>query len=108
LDGIEIALKIFRRWEMNFKKNLFSIILIFLFLSGCAGIPVREAVKVDLNVPVGKIEDNQFTGIRYPFKVTAPVGWKVTTEIPNFMEELGYEKPGLEESEVFIFNQYSV
>ncbi len=89
---------------MNFKKNLFSIILIFLFLSGCAGIPVREAVKVDLNVPVGKIEDNQFTGIRYPFKVTAPVGWKVTTEIPNFMEELGYEKFGLEESEVFIFN----
>jgi len=89
---------------MNFKKNLFSIILIFLFLTGCAGIPVREAVKVDLNLPIGKIEGNQFTGIRYPFKVSAPAGWKVTTEIPNFMEELGYEKPGLEESEVFVFN----
>jgi hypothetical protein len=25
-------------------------------------------------------------------------------EIPNFMEELGYERPGLEESEIFIFN----
>ncbi len=89
---------------MNFRKNLFSIVLIFLFLVGCGGIPVREAVKVDLNVPVGRIEGNQFTGIRFPFTVSAPAGWKVTTEIPNFMEELGYEKPGLEESEVFIFN----
>jgi hypothetical protein len=61
-------------------------------------------VKVDLNVPVGRIEGNQFTGVRFPFTVSAPPGWKVTTEIPNFMEELGYEKPGLEESEVFIFN----
>jgi hypothetical protein len=89
---------------MNFRKNLFPIVLIFLLLVGCAGIPVREAVKVDLNVPVGRIEGNQFTGVRFPFTVSALPGWKVTTEIPNFMEELGYEKPGLEESEVFIFN----
>ena len=88
----------------HFRKNLFPIVLIFLLLVGCAGIPVREAVKVDLNVPVGRIEGNQFTGVRFPFTVSAPPGWKVTTEIPNFMEELGYEKPGLEESEVFIFN----
>jgi hypothetical protein len=75
-----------------------------MFLVGCAGIPVREEVKVDLNIPVGKVEENQFTGLRYPFKASAPSPWKVTMEIPNFMEELGYEKPGLEESEVFIFN----
>jgi len=43
-------------------------------------------------------------GIRYPLKVSAPSGWKVTMEIPNFMEELGYDRAGLEESEVFIFN----
>jgi hypothetical protein len=67
-------------------------------------IPVREAVKVDLNRLVGRIEDNQFIGIRFPFKVSAPHNWKITTEIPNFLEELGYGKDGLEESEVFIFN----
>jgi hypothetical protein len=73
-------------------------------LVGCTGIPVREAVKVDMGTPVGKVEGNQFTGLRYPFNVSASLNWKITTEIPSFMEELGYEKPGLEESEVFIFN----
>jgi hypothetical protein len=88
---------------MSMKKSFF-IIMVIVFLVGCAGIPVREAVKVDLNLPVGKIEENQFTGIRFPFKVYAPPHWKVTIEIPNFMVELGYDKAGLEESEVFIFN----
>ena len=78
--------------------------ILFIFLVGCAGAPVREAVKVNLSIPVGKIEGNQFTGLRYPFKVSAPMNWKITTEIPSFMEELGYERPGLEESEVFLFN----
>lgn len=88
------------------KKRLCPVffMILFMFLVGCAGVPVRETVKVDLNIPVGKIEGNEFTGLRYPFNVSAPPGWKVTTEIPPFMEELGYEKPGLEESEVFIFN----
>jgi hypothetical protein len=85
-------------------RCLWVIPIMLVLLAGCAGIPVREEVKVDLNIPVGKIEGNQFTGLRYPFKVSAPSPWKVTMEIPNFMEELGYEKPGLEESEVFIFN----
>jgi hypothetical protein len=67
-------------------------------------VPVREAVKVDLNLPVGRIEDNQFIGIRFPFKVSAPHNWRIATEIPNFLEEFGYDKDGLEESEVFIFN----
>jgi len=80
------------------------IILAFLFLAGCAGIPVREEVKVDLKVPVGKMEGNQFTGIRYPFKVSAPPGWQVTTKFPEFMLKLGFEKEGLEESQVFVFN----
>ena len=90
--------------EIGVRKNLYIISLFLVLLVGCAGVPVREAVKVDLNLPVGKIEENQFTGIRYPFKVSAPSGWEVTTEIPNFMEELGYDREGLEESEVFIFN----
>jgi hypothetical protein len=88
------------------KKMLRPVVfmILFMFLVGCAGVPVREEVRVDLNTPVGKIEGNEFTGLRYPFRASAPPGWKVTTEIPPFMVELGYEKPGLEESEVFIFN----
>lgn len=88
------------------QKTLFTILslLIIFSLGGCAGVPVREAAKVDLSLPVGKIEGSQFTGIRFPFKISAPPGWKVSTEFPGFMVDLGYEKPGLEESEVFIFN----
>ena len=89
---------------MAIKKSIIGICFILALLMGCAGVPVREAVKVDLSLPVGKIEGSQFTGIRYPFNVSAPPGWRVTTEIPTFMEELGYDKAGLEESQVFIFN----
>jgi len=93
-----------KEFAMASKKCIIGIFFIFALLMGCAGVPVREAVKVDINLPVGKIEGNQFTGIRYPFNVSAPSPWKITTEIPTFMEELGYEKAGLEESQVFIFN----
>jgi hypothetical protein len=78
--------------------------LLFLFFIGCAGIPVRDEVKVDMKVPVGKIEGNLFTGIRFPFNVSAPPGWQVTTKYPEFMLKLGYDKEGLDESEVFVFN----
>jgi hypothetical protein len=81
----------------------FSFLILILSV-GCAGPPVREAVKVDLSVPVGKIEGDQFTGIRYPFKISAPPSWKIATEYPKFMLDLGYEKDGLEESQVFIFH----
>lgn len=80
------------------------VILLFVLAAGCAGIPQREPVKPDLSVPVGKIEGTQFIGIRYPFKVSAPPGWQIATEYPEFMLELGYDKGGLEESQVFIFN----
>ena len=86
------------------KKIVFLISIFLIFLIGCAGVPVREAVKVDLSLPVGRIEGNQFIGIRYLFKVSAPLHWKITTEIPKFMEELGYDRSGLEESELFIYN----
>lgn len=86
------------------KKRIILIILIPIVLFGCAGVPVREVAKVDLTLPIGKMEGDQFIGIRYPFRVSVPSHWRVTTEIPDFMEDLGYEKAGLEESEVFIFN----
>jgi len=90
---------------MTMKRILWIgiILLIFVGGTGCA-VPVREAVRVDMTAPVGTIEGKQFTGIRYPFKVTAPPGWKISTEFPKFMIDLGYEKEGLEESEVFLFN----
>ena len=92
---------------MEFEKDRWLRISLFILLlcaAGCAGVPVREAVKVDRSVPVGLIEGNQFTGIRYPFKVSAPPSWTITTDYPKFMLELGFEKAGLEESQVFIYN----
>lgn len=74
-------------------------------MTGCAGIPVREEVKEDRSLPVGKIEGSTFEGIRFPFKVSLPSPqWKFSVEIPDFMEGLGFKKPGLEESELFIIN----
>ncbi len=85
-------------------KKVPTILLSIILLAGCAGIPVRHAVKVDMSVPVGNIDGNHFMGVRYPFKVSAPPNWKVTTEYPKFMLDLGFDEEGLKESEVFIFN----
>ncbi len=90
------------------KKGLLLISLFVVLLVGCATTaPVRPALKEDLNVPSGKIEGNQFTGIRYPFNVSVPSHWKMTTEFPDFLEELGYDKPSptdKEQTELYIFN----
>lgn len=88
-------------------KKVIILFGLFIFLYGCAAVPIREEVKIDFNLPVGKIEGNKFIGIRYPFLVEAPPSWQMTTQIPEFMQTLGYEKPGLEESELFIFNPHS-
>jgi hypothetical protein len=39
------------KWRAGLRIAI--VILVFLFLAGCAGIPVREEVKVDLKAPVG-------------------------------------------------------
>ncbi len=80
-----------------------------LFLSwGCTGMPVRKEVKVDTSLPVGKIEGDTFNGIRYPFKVSLPSSnWQFSLEIPDFMESLGFKRPGLQESQLFIINPVS-
>jgi len=93
-----------RRKTITTKKCRFTLALVCIFVAGCAGIPARQAIKVDFGLPVGKIEENRFTGIRFPFTVSAPSNWKVSMEYPKFMEELGYETPGLEESQLFIYN----
>ena len=85
------------------RKRFFILFSFLMILVGCAGVTVHD----DLNVPPGKIEGNQFTGTRYPFKVSVPPHWKMTTEFPDFLRELGYEEPGPYEKEVtelYIFN----
>jgi hypothetical protein len=82
-----------------------SLVIFFLFiiLVGCAGVPVHDNLKISS----GTIEGNQFTGIRYPFKVSVPPHWKMSTEFPAFLKELGYDEPGpydKEVTELYIFN----
>ena len=87
------------------RKSFLCLLLILFFAGGCAGILVREEVRVDSSLPVGKIEGNTFQGIRYPFKVSLPSPqWQFSLEIPNFMEGLGFKRPGLEEAELFVIN----
>ena len=90
------------------KKGLLLISFFVVLLVGCATTaPVRPALKEDLNVPSGKIEGNQFTGIRYPFNVLVPSHWKMTTEFPDFLQELGYDKPSptdKEQTELYAYN----
>jgi hypothetical protein len=88
-------------------KKWLPVILLIFFVVGCAGAPVRPLLKEDIRVPSGKIERNQFTGIRYPFNVSAPPNWSMTTEFPDFLEDLGYDKPSpmdKEQTELYIFN----
>lgn len=83
------------------------MIILFVFLFGCAGTPVRPALKENISSPPGKIEGNEFAGIRYPFKVSVPPPWKLTTEFPDFLQELGYDRPSStdkEQTEVYAYH----
>ncbi|OGP87631.1 MAG: hypothetical protein A2156_12325 [Deltaproteobacteria bacterium RBG_16_48_10] len=88
-------------------KKMLTMIMLLGFLFGCAWIPVRPALQENINVSPGKIEGNQFTGIRYSFKVSAPPHWKITTEFPDFLEKLGYDRPfstDKEQTELYAYN----
>ena len=88
-------------------KKILMMMILFVFLFGCAGIPVRPALKEEISVPSGKIEGNRFAGIRYPFNVSVPSHWKVTIEFPDFFEEMGYDRPfstDKEQTEVYAYN----
>ncbi len=88
-------------------KRISVMIMLFGFLFGCAGIPVRPALQENISLPAGKVEGNQFTGIRYPFKVSVPPHWKITTEFPDFFEKLGYDRPfstDKEQTELYAYN----
>jgi len=83
------------------------MIILLSFLFGCLWIPVRPALQEDISAPAGKVEGNQFTGIRYSFKVSAPPHWKITTEFPDFFEKLGYDRPfstDKEQTELYAYN----
>ena len=88
------------------KKILLMIILV-VSIFGCAGIPVRPALQENISLPAGKIEGNHFTGIRYTFNVSVPPNWKLTTEFPDFLEALGYDRPfstDKEQTELYAYN----
>jgi len=85
------------------RKRFFILFSFLMILVGCAGLSVHD----DLKIPAGKIEGDQFTGIRYPFRVSVPSHWKMATEFPDFLKEMGYDEPGRFEKEVtelYIFN----
>ncbi len=90
------------------KRKILLMSLVLFFLAGCAAAPpVRQAMQENLKVPTGQIEGNQFTGIRYPFKISALAPWKMSTEFPDFLTEFGYYKPSTsdkEQTELYIFN----
>ena len=88
-------------------KKILMVMIALVFLFGCAGVPVRPAMKEDINTPAGKIEGNQFTGIRYPFKVSVPPHWKMSTQFPDFLEELGFDKPSPTDKEQTELYAYS-
>jgi ABC-type molybdate transport system substrate-binding protein len=85
------------------RKKYCLLFLVPIIIAGCAGVTVHD----DLNVSPGQIEGNQFTGIRYPFRVETPQNWKMATEFLDFLKEMGYEGPGhydKEVTELYIFN----
>ncbi len=91
------------------RKKAVLVVFLGIFLAGCASgpPPVREGLQENLKVPPGTIEGNQFTGIRYPFRVSAPQGWKMSTEFPAFMKSMGYDEPtpyDKEVTELYLFN----
>jgi hypothetical protein len=81
-----------KRRSKPMKKTIATIFL-SVFLFGCAATPLRPARNEDPKVPAGNIEGNRFHGIRYPFLVSAPPHWRMTTEFPDFMEGLGFNRP---------------
>jgi len=88
-------------------KKISVMMILVVSIFGCAGIPVRPALQEDISVPAGKIEGNRFTGIRYTFNVSAPPHWKLTTEFPDFLEQLGYDRPfstDKEQTELYAYN----
>jgi hypothetical protein len=88
------------------RKSLVMIAL-FAFLFGCAGIPARPALQENISVFPGKIVGNQFAGIRYSFNVSVPPHWILTTEFPDFLEEMGYDRPfstDKEQTELYAYN----
>jgi hypothetical protein len=88
-------------------KKILMLIISFVFLYGCAGIPVRPALQENISLSPGKIEANQFTGIRYSFNVSVPPHWILTTEFPDFLEEMGYDRPfstDKEQTELYAYN----
>ncbi len=85
--------------------GLSALLLLAVGLGACRPEPVRQPVTLDAAAPVGRVEGQRFTGIRYPFDLSAEgTAWRVDTHYPKFLLEQGYEEEGLLQSQVFAFN----
>ncbi len=91
------------RRQISWIRIGFMVVLFLPLVSACA-IPVRQAYKVDMSLPIGSIQGDSFAGQRYPFKIKIPVGWQVTTQYPEFLVEQGYGLEGLKATPFFLFN----
>jgi len=88
-------------------KKILMMLIPLVFIFGCAWIPARPALQESISLSPGKVEGNQFTGIRYSFNVSVPPHWKLTTEFPDFLEEMGYDRPfstDKEQTELYAYN----
>ncbi len=62
-------------------------------------------MREDRSLPVEKIEGSSLVEIRFPFKVSLPSPqWKFSLGVLNFGEDLGSNKRGLPEAELFFIN----
>ena len=86
------------------RTRLWGALLALAALAACAPPPLRTPVKLDPSAPIGRIEGKKFTGIRIPLEISAVDGWEVSTTYPKFLLEQGYDKEGLEQSQVFLSN----
>ncbi len=79
--------------------------LTLVAVAACTVAPVRRVATLDPSAPVGHVEGERFTGVRIPVTLSgAGTGWEVSTRYPPFLLEQGYEREGLEQSQVFVFN----
>lgn len=88
-------------------KRIFLLVILPVFIFGCAGIPVRPALEENIGLSPGKVEGKRFTGVRYTFNVSVPPDWVLTTEFPEFLEQMGYDKPfstDKEQTEFYAYN----
>lgn len=94
-----------RRRSLHAPGPLALALVFVLFAAWSCARPVRQVASLDPSVPAGRIEGTTFVGIRLPMTIsTAGTDWEISTTYPEFLLDQGYEKEGLEQSDLFVYN----